>query len=173
MLMFGSIVLFYLGMRVYVYIQPEGSIFSGIAQVLVATYKKRHLKLPTTEELPRILYDPPLKGTSFVLKLPLTHQFRILNKAAIIVDGELNPDGSRSPKWRLCSIQQVEGVKCLIRILNMGFWYHMLHCNISTRDIYSVTSPENEQTPRTQISDPRWITSDHNYAHAGAMDPNL
>ncbi|KAF8399408.1 hypothetical protein HHK36_015272 [Tetracentron sinense] len=117
MLMFGSIVLFYLGMRVYVYIQPEGSIFSGIAQVIVATYKKRHLKLPTTEELPRILYDPPLNGTSFVLKLPLTQQFRILNKAAIIVDGELNPDGSRSQKWRLCSIQQVEEVKCLIRIV--------------------------------------------------------
>ncbi|KAF8408044.1 hypothetical protein HHK36_007184 [Tetracentron sinense] len=116
-LMLGSIVLFFLGMRVYVYVQPEGSVFSGIAQACVAAYKKRHLKFPATEELPRVLYDPPLKGTTIVSKLPLTQQFRILNKAAVIVEGELNPDGSCAKQWRLCSIQQVEEVKCLVRIV--------------------------------------------------------
>ncbi|KAF8408043.1 hypothetical protein HHK36_007183 [Tetracentron sinense] len=117
-LMLGSIVLFFLGTRVYVYVQPEGSVFSGIAQVFVAAYKKRHLTLPPAEEFPRVLYDPPLKGTSTIVsKLPLTQQFRILNKASIIFDGELSPDGSRSKPWRLCSIKQVEEVKCLIRIV--------------------------------------------------------
>lgn len=39
-----------------------------------------------------------------------------MNKAAVIMEGELNPDGSRVNQWTLVSIQQVEEVKCLARI---------------------------------------------------------
>lgn len=42
--------------------------------------------------------------------------FRCLNKAAIIVDGDVNPDGSPANHWNLCSIQQIEELKCLIRV---------------------------------------------------------
>ena len=42
---------------------------------------------------------------------------RFLNKAAIIEEDELKPDGTCVNQWRLCSIQQVEEVKCLIRII--------------------------------------------------------
>ncbi|GAB4839931.1 hypothetical protein Ancab_020641 [Ancistrocladus abbreviatus] len=45
-LMFGSIILFFLGTKLYVYLKPKGSICSFIAQVFVAAYKKRHLELP-------------------------------------------------------------------------------------------------------------------------------
>lgn len=43
---------------------------------------------------------------------------RFLDKAAI-VDSEdtINTDGSADNPWRLCSIQQVEEVKCLIRVI--------------------------------------------------------
>lgn len=45
------------------------------------------------------------------------HNFcRFLNKAAIILEKELNPDGSPVNKWRLCTIQQVEEFKCLVRV---------------------------------------------------------
>ncbi|KAI4314225.1 hypothetical protein L6164_027158 [Bauhinia variegata] len=111
-----SIILFFVGTRIYVHVKPEGSIFSGIAQVLVAAYRKRKLKLPCEEKLDGIFYDPPLKGTAVLSKLPLTQQFRKLNKAAMIMEGELNPDGSRVNPWGLASIQQVEEVKCLVRI---------------------------------------------------------
>ncbi|KAI4328371.1 hypothetical protein L6164_020729 [Bauhinia variegata] len=111
-----SIILFFLGTKIYVHVKPEGSIFSGIAQVLVAAYRKRKLKLPTEEKLDGIFYDPPLQGTTVLSKLPLTQQFRNLNKAAMIMEGELNPDGSRANQWGLASIQQVEEVKCLMRI---------------------------------------------------------
>ncbi|GAB4839928.1 hypothetical protein Ancab_020638 [Ancistrocladus abbreviatus] len=40
-----------------------------------------------------------------------------LNKAAIIVKRELNPEGASSNKWSLYSIQQIEEVKCLIKVL--------------------------------------------------------
>ncbi|KAJ8773708.1 hypothetical protein K2173_006358 [Erythroxylum novogranatense] len=115
-LMLSSIPLFFIGKRVYVHVKPEGSIFSGIAEVIVASYKKRHVKLPDEVEVVGNYYDPPVKET-VLTKLPHTHQYRFLNKAAMIVENDLKPDGTRANRWRLCSIQQVEEVKCLIRVI--------------------------------------------------------
>nr|XP_043638850.1 protein NRT1/ PTR FAMILY 2.13 [Erigeron canadensis] len=117
-LMACSIVLFFIGTHIYVYVKPEGSIFTGIAQSLVAAYKKRKLKAQkgmTREKL----YDPPITGGTYQYpKLPLTDKFRFLNKAAIITDdGEVNPDGSRLSPWNLASIQQIEEVKCVIKVM--------------------------------------------------------
>ncbi|KAJ0428633.1 putative proton-dependent oligopeptide transporter family, MFS transporter superfamily [Helianthus annuus] len=118
MLMVCSIVLFFVGTRLYIYVKPGGSIFSGIAQTLVAACKKRNIQVEKA-----ILYDPPIaeEGTNQVSKLPLTNKFRCLNKAAIILDGETNPDGSRVSCWKLASIQQVEEVKCLIKVIPVLF----------------------------------------------------
>ncbi|XAR53240.1 hypothetical protein NMG60_11021707 [Bertholletia excelsa] len=113
--MVGSIVLFFFGTRLYIYVKPEGSVFSGIAQAIAAAYKKRRLKLPDEAELHVALYDPPFKGHA--IKLPLTSQYRFLNKGAIILEGEVKSDGSPSNPWRLCSIQQIEEVKCMIKIV--------------------------------------------------------
>ncbi|XP_043707234.1 protein NRT1/ PTR FAMILY 2.13-like [Telopea speciosissima] len=123
-----SIVLFWLGTRLYVYVPPEGSVFSGIGQVFVAAFHKRHLKLPPKEEVHGLLYDPPMRGPT-ISKLPLTHHFRCLNKAAIVVDGDIKPDGSRSEPSRLCSIQQIEEVKCLIGIVPL--WASNIICFLS------------------------------------------
>lgn len=116
-LMFCSIILFFIGTNIYVHIKPEGSIFSSIAQVFVAAYKKRKLKFPEEVELNGVLYDPPLKGTAVFTKLPLTKEFKYFTKAAIILENELNPEGTPINKWRLCSIQQVEEVKRIVRII--------------------------------------------------------
>ncbi|KAK2636455.1 hypothetical protein Ddye_031247 [Dipteronia dyeriana] len=123
MLMACSIVLFLVGTRIYVHVKPEGSILSGIAQVFVAVYKKRRFKLPDdggdsfNVNVHGVYYDPSLKGTTVLSKLALTNHFRFLNKAAMIVDNELKPDGTPISHWRLCTSQQVEEVKCLIRII--------------------------------------------------------
>ncbi|KAF7809186.1 protein NRT1/ PTR FAMILY 2.13-like [Senna tora] len=102
---------------VYIQDNPEGSIFSGMAQVLVAAYQKRHIQLPPSEEtIDGVFYDPPLTGSAAFSKRPLTNQFRSLNKACMILEGELNPDGTRVNKWRLTSIQQVEELKCVVSI---------------------------------------------------------
>jgi len=57
-------------------VKPEGSIFSSIAQVLVAAYRKRKLEAPSEKQLDGVFYDPPLVGTYALSKLPLTNQFR-------------------------------------------------------------------------------------------------
>ncbi|OIW17019.1 hypothetical protein TanjilG_21138 [Lupinus angustifolius] len=114
--MFCSIILFFVGTKIYVHVKPEGSVFNSIAQVLVAAYRKRKVNLPNEEKVDGIYYDPPLNGTAVLSKLPFTNQFRVLSKAALILDGDVNPDGSRTNQWKLASIQQVEEVKCLARI---------------------------------------------------------
>ena len=74
--MVGAIILFFLGTRVYVYVKPDGSIFSGIAQVFIAAYKKRRVKIPADGEEEGAYYDPPLMKGSVAIKLPHTKQFR-------------------------------------------------------------------------------------------------
>ncbi|XP_019701475.1 protein NRT1/ PTR FAMILY 2.13 [Elaeis guineensis] len=130
-LMVISITLFFLGMRLYVYVPVEGSVFSGIAQVFVAAYKKRKLELPAKDDVvgqERMLYDPPTVSHG-VMKLPLTPQFSFLNKAAVICEGDTKEDGTPANSWRLCSVQQIEEAKCLIRILPI--WPAGLSCFVA------------------------------------------
>ncbi|KAJ6848400.1 protein NRT1/ PTR FAMILY 2.13-like [Iris pallida] len=117
-LMFLAIVFFFLGTRLYVHVPPEGSVFSGIAQVLVAAGRKRSVPLPAPEDVllqQEALYSPAIRSDR-ITKLPLTLQFRFLNKAAVICEGEVKEDGTVTNPWRLCSVQQVEEVKCVLRI---------------------------------------------------------
>lgn len=71
-----SIVLFFVGMRINVYIKPEGSVFSGIAQGLVVAYKKRKVKIPEDGVSHGVYYDPPPVGTSALSKPALTNDLR-------------------------------------------------------------------------------------------------
>ncbi|KAK3223302.1 hypothetical protein Dsin_010327 [Dipteronia sinensis] len=79
MLMACSIVLFLVGTRIYVHVKPEGSIFSGIAHVFVAVYKKRRFKLSDdgvdnfNVNVHSVYYDPSLKGTTVLSKRTLTN----------------------------------------------------------------------------------------------------
>ncbi|XP_057777090.1 protein NRT1/ PTR FAMILY 2.13 [Salvia miltiorrhiza] len=111
-LMLFAIVLFFVGTNFYVYVVPEGSVFTAIAQVIAATYKKRKLHIPDAAAY----FDPPLKGT-LVTKLSLTNNLRFFNKAALITEGDIGVDGSNSNPWRLCSVQKVEETKCLFKII--------------------------------------------------------
>lgn len=74
-LMACSILLFFVGTKMYIYVKPTGSIFSGIAQTLIAAYKKRNLD-GEKAMIRGMLYDPSIKGTYEVPKLPLTNRFR-------------------------------------------------------------------------------------------------
>ncbi|TXG56442.1 hypothetical protein EZV62_017755 [Acer yangbiense] len=100
---------------------PLRSVVSSIAQVLVAAYKKRRLQLPSADGVAdTVFYDPPLEEKiAIVSKLALSSQFRPLNKAAIIEDANeiSSADGCCKNPWRLCSIQQVEELKCLVNIV--------------------------------------------------------
>lgn len=46
-LMLFSTVMFFLGSKLYIKLKPNKSLLTGLAQVLVASWKKRHLQLPS------------------------------------------------------------------------------------------------------------------------------
>ncbi|PAN45158.1 hypothetical protein PAHAL_9G097600 [Panicum hallii] len=121
---------FLAGTAVYVYVPPEGSIFSSVARVVVASCRKWRLRLPHPDDARRqeevlYSYSPPVPaagndGPRRVFRLPLTLQLSFLNKAAFVTDAdEVRPDGSPARPWNLCSVQQVEEVKCLVKIIPM------------------------------------------------------
>ncbi|RDX68580.1 Protein NRT1/ PTR FAMILY 2.13, partial [Mucuna pruriens] len=137
--MFISIVLFFAGTKVYAYVKPEGSNFSSIAKVLVAAKHKRHFHLPAAQDTQGgSFYDPPLQEDSEA-KQHLTNEFSCLNKAAIIVENELNNDGSSKDPWRLCSVQQVEELKCLLKIMPIFVTSIIVNIPIGQQAIFAVS----------------------------------
>ncbi|KAL5722546.1 hypothetical protein ACHQM5_006056 [Ranunculus cassubicifolius] len=115
LLMFLSCIFFFMGSRMYVKVKPEGSPLTTVVQVLVSATRKRRLQSPENPQLALFKHHPTYSINS---KLPYTNQFRFLDKAAIITheDGT-NPNGSASDPWRLSSMQQVEEVKCIMRVI--------------------------------------------------------
>ncbi|CAN6303983.1 unnamed protein product [Urochloa humidicola] len=138
-LMFLACVLFFMGTKLYVRVTPEGSPFTSVVQVLSAAFKKRSLKQPKDPK--QDLFSPP-HTSAIVTKLAHTDQFRCLDKAAIVASPEEVRPGGAAPAdpWRLCSVQQVEEVKCLIRIApvwSTGIIYYVAVVQQSTYVVLS------------------------------------
>lgn len=65
--------------------------------------------------------------------------YRFLNKAAIIrPEDEINKDGSPSDPWSLCSVQQVEEAKCLVRVMPIWLSALVYHVAIVQQQTYVV-----------------------------------
>lgn len=114
-LMLVSCAIYFMGSRMYVKVKASGSPVTSVVQVIVVSIKKR--RLSPSEQPWNSLYNY-IPSKSINCKLPYTDQFRSLEKAAIKTEHDkLNPDGSPANPWQLCSMQQVEEVKCLARVL--------------------------------------------------------
>ncbi|KAK9278765.1 hypothetical protein L1049_028342 [Liquidambar formosana] len=123
-----SIPIFLLGCHTYIYIKPQGSMFVDMAKVIVAACRKQHKPIgPYNEQYS--LYDPPSVNETEpqMYRLACTDRFRYFDKAAIIIDpSELNSQGLPKNGWRLCSVQQVEQLKCLVGIVPV--WVSAIAC---------------------------------------------
>ncbi|XP_037439252.1 protein NRT1/ PTR FAMILY 2.11-like [Triticum dicoccoides] len=129
-----SCAVFIMGTRLYVRVRPEGSPFTSFAQVLVAATRKRHLRQALGAEAE--LFDPPHKS-KLVSKLAYTNQFTCLDKAAMWTPKDLLSADGKTPvhPWRLCTVQQVEEVKCLARIIpvwSAGIVYSVVLTQLGT-----------------------------------------
>ncbi|KAI4329233.1 hypothetical protein L6164_021520 [Bauhinia variegata] len=112
-LMLLSTILFYLASSIYVKEKPHSSLFTGFAQVIVAAYKNRKLPLPPRDSAGKYHH---MKDSDLVVP---TDKLRFLNKACIIRDPEqdITADGSASNPWSVCTIQQVEELKAIIKVI--------------------------------------------------------
>ncbi|XP_065876850.1 protein NRT1/ PTR FAMILY 2.11-like [Euphorbia lathyris] len=136
-LMLISCALFFLGTKIYVRVKANGSPLTSVAQVITVAIKKRRLKTAVDQPwLSLFNYIPP---DSINAKLSYTDQFSFLNKAAIKTEEDkINPDGSPADPWKLCSIQQVEEVKCLARVMPIFISAVIFYIAIVQQNTYAV-----------------------------------
>ncbi|WCJ41111.1 Major facilitator superfamily protein [Euphorbia peplus] len=105
---FVGLIVLLAGYKFYRYDKPKGSPYIGFAQVLVACIRKMNMLTKVQNDTTPDEHQLPPE---------LTNTFRFLNKAAMEREGDKKPDGSIAKPWRLCTVQQVEDLKMLIRIL--------------------------------------------------------
>ncbi|GKC76591.1 NRT1/ PTR family 2.7-like protein [Tanacetum coccineum] len=99
-----GVILFLSGKKFYRRIKPTGSPFTSIARVIVAAVRKRNISSRNQE----YNYDIDIKSTTSP-----SDSFRFLNRGAIKTES----DGPKSKSWSLSSVQEVEDLKMLIRIM--------------------------------------------------------
>ncbi|XP_015168089.1 protein NRT1/ PTR FAMILY 1.2-like [Solanum tuberosum] len=120
-----------LAVTVIVYIQDR----YGLLQAVVAVFRKRNTRLPLTDC--DDYYHSPLESEILTpsndFSLLACDFIVCLNRACVIEDPQrdLNPDGSASNPWSLCSVEQVESLKALIRVLPMWSTGFMIFVAIS------------------------------------------
>lgn len=114
-LMLVSTFSFFLISPRYVKQKPHSSLITGFVQVLFVAYKNRKLQFPPKDSTGSGVYHHD-KGSTL---LAPTDKLRFLNKACIIKDREhdIASDGSASNKWSLCTIEQVEELKAIIKVV--------------------------------------------------------
>ncbi|KAH0675299.1 hypothetical protein KY285_023100 [Solanum tuberosum] len=107
-----------LAVTLIIYIQDRygWQVGFGLFQAAVAAFRKRNnTRLPLTDC--DEYYRWPLESEVLTPSM----DFRWLNRACMIEDPlrDLNPDGSASNPWNLSSLEQVESLKALLRVLPM------------------------------------------------------
>ncbi|KAJ9539995.1 hypothetical protein OSB04_026501 [Centaurea solstitialis] len=98
-----GLILFLSGKNLYRHVKPEGSPFTSITRVIVAAVRKRKVSSRNQE----YNYDNKYSTTT------PSDSFRFLNRGALRIES----DGPKSRSWSLSTVQEVEDLKTLIRIM--------------------------------------------------------
>ncbi|XP_004237077.1 protein NRT1/ PTR FAMILY 1.2 [Solanum lycopersicum] len=132
LLMLISVSIFLIGSPLYIKAKARGSLFTGLFQVAVAAFRKRHINVESNY-IADCYYKEPESNL-----LEPSADFRCLNRACIIEDPrmELKPDGEVSDPWNLCCVEQVELMKCFLRVLPM--WSTCLILLVAVGQTFSI-----------------------------------
>ncbi|KAM0060307.1 putative proton-dependent oligopeptide transporter family, MFS transporter superfamily [Helianthus debilis subsp. tardiflorus] len=124
-LMLLSALSFFVASRLYVKTEVKKSILTNLVQVIVVAFKNRKLPhQPLNSDGWQYHKDSPDS-------LP-TKRLRFLNKACIIQNpNDVTPDGIGSDPWSLCTVEQTEELKALIRVIPMWSSGVMMAINFS------------------------------------------
>ncbi|CAN4088966.1 unnamed protein product [Withania somnifera] len=123
-LMFLSALFFFLASPFYIKQKVRSNLFASFIQVIVVAYKSRKLPYPNQNS------DYHHKNGSGP-QVP-TEKLRFLNKACIIRSPEdVKSNGVTANPWNLCTVEQVEELKALIRVIPLWSSGIMLSINLS------------------------------------------
>lgn len=124
---------FLIGTPLYRFQKPGGSPITRMCQVLVASFHKRNLPLPTDSSLLFETHDK-LSAIGGSRKIMHTDEFKYLDKAAVVSHIE-NENGNYNDSWRVCTVTQVEEFKILIRMFPIwatGIVFSAVYAQMST-----------------------------------------
>ncbi|XP_004308814.1 PREDICTED: protein NRT1/ PTR FAMILY 2.7-like [Fragaria vesca subsp. vesca] len=106
---------FSLGKRFYKQVKPKGSPFLSIARVLVAAVRKRKMSSRTSTE-PDYYYGAGANANAMTDNPPTT-SLSFLNCAALKIEDDKQFEGSYGNPWGLCTVEEVEDLKTVIKIM--------------------------------------------------------
>ncbi|KAL0283128.1 UNVERIFIED_CONTAM: protein NRT1/ PTR FAMILY 1.2 [Sesamum angustifolium] len=124
LVLFG-VSIFFLASHFYVKLKSKTSLLTGFIQV-VASYRNRRLDLK--DSVNNVCHRKNGSGLVFP-----SENLRFLNKACIVrdPDKDLTADGRAVNPWSLCSVEQVEELKALLRVLPIWSTGMIMSINIS------------------------------------------
>ncbi|XP_050243856.1 protein NRT1/ PTR FAMILY 5.5 isoform X2 [Quercus robur] len=112
--------LFTTGSCVYRNSAPQGSPFTTVCRVFVASASKMFHHLPPNDN-----------------QVPHTRSLRCLDKAAIVVETQ-NQEQNEKNRWTLCSLAEVEDTKSVVRMIPMWMTFIMCGVVISIGNTYFI-----------------------------------
>lgn len=110
---FVGLAIFFVGSRFYIRAKPQGSPYTSLARVIVSAIRKRNA--PPSSKSEDYFFEKDEMSKTMVATPP--RSLRFLNQAALITAGDVQTDGSIAKPWRLCTVEEVENLKALVRIL--------------------------------------------------------
>ncbi|RWR92113.1 protein NRT1/ PTR FAMILY 8.1-like protein [Cinnamomum micranthum f. kanehirae] len=146
-----AVVSFFSGTPLYRHQKPGGSPLARIIQVMVASFRKYNVIVPSDDSL---LYENAdgeslIKGSR---QLEHTKQFRFFDKAAVVVETD-DIKGTVDP-WRLCTVTQVEELKSLVRLLPIwacGIIFSTVYSQMSTMFVLQGNTLDPHMGPHFKI----------------------
>ncbi|KAH7858959.1 hypothetical protein Vadar_029797 [Vaccinium darrowii] len=147
-LMFLSALSFFIASPFYIKQKADKSLLTNFVRVLVVCIKNRNVAFPSQGS--NSTYHDMSDST---LSEP-TNKLRFLNKACIIRNPEeISPEGEASNAWTLCTVDQVEELKSLIRVIPLWSSSIMMSVNISqgTFHLLQARSMDRHITPGFQL----------------------
>ncbi|XP_015059579.1 protein NRT1/ PTR FAMILY 1.2-like isoform X2 [Solanum pennellii] len=145
-IMFFSAFLFFLATPLYIKQNVINNLLGRFVQVIAVAYKNRKLSYP--EQNSGYHYN---KGSEFIVP---TSKLRFLNKACIIKSPEdVKQDGVAVDSWSLCTVEQVEELKALVRVMPLWSTGIMISINLSQSSfpLLQAKSMDRHITKRVEI----------------------
>eukprot|EP00262_Sarcandra_glabra_P012222 TRINITY_DN3106_c0_g2_i3.p1 TRINITY_DN3106_c0_g2~~TRINITY_DN3106_c0_g2_i3.p1 ORF type:complete len:585 (+),score=97.19 TRINITY_DN3106_c0_g2_i3:144-1898(+) len=124
---------FFSGTALYRFQKPGGSPLTRLCQVLVASFRKWNIDVPSDSSL---LYELPDKTSAIKGSRKLDHSDEVtfLDKAATLSDLDAKTENFSNP-WRICTVTQVEELKILVRMFPIwasGIVFSAVYAQMST-----------------------------------------
>ncbi|KAK6161854.1 hypothetical protein DH2020_001695 [Rehmannia glutinosa] len=136
-LMLLSVISFYLASPFYIKFKSKTSLVTGLLQVVVASYRNRHLKLSDNAHTVYhyksgsvlVLPSRKLRCGNYLYQI----YYILLYIACIVKDPQkdLSADGRATNPWSLCSVDQVEELKSLLKVVPIWSTGMIMSVNIS------------------------------------------